>query len=112
MHRIGDLHFALQAFLSTVWWPEHEPLASPAQLAEYEAKLAEWEAATAGIRPGGVAGFFRRLMETEGDIAGDLQMLSTHPSLDARLERLKSVEDSGAPAMTEEEWAAFKAMCD
>ena len=66
----------------------------------------------AGIRPGGVSGFFRRLMEAEGDIAGDLQMLSTHPSLDSRLERLKSLEDSGAPAMTEEEWAAFKAICE
>ena len=43
-------HFALQAFLNTVWWPEHQPLASPEGLAEYEAKLAEWEKAAAEIR--------------------------------------------------------------
>ena len=43
-------HFALQAFLNTVWWPEHQPLASPEQLAEYGAKLADWEKATADIR--------------------------------------------------------------
>lgn len=39
-------HFALQAFLNTVWWPENQPLAEKDDLA----KLAEWEKATAGIR--------------------------------------------------------------
>ena len=39
-------HFALQAFLNTVWWPENHPLGTPEDLK----KQAEWEKATAAIR--------------------------------------------------------------
>ncbi len=43
-------HYALRAFLSSVWWPENHQLATPEQLAAYQKKQAEWEAATAKIR--------------------------------------------------------------
>ncbi len=36
-------HFALRSFLSTVWWPENEPYATPEQLARYEARMGQWE---------------------------------------------------------------------
>ncbi len=43
-------YFAIQAFLNSTWWPENQTLASPAQRAEHDAKLAQWEAATKEIR--------------------------------------------------------------
>ena len=43
-------HFALQAFLNTVWWPENRPVGTAAELVDYQGKLAEWEEATAAIR--------------------------------------------------------------
>ncbi len=43
-------YFALQAFLNTTWWPESRPLATPAERAAYDRKMAEWEAATKKIR--------------------------------------------------------------
>lgn len=45
-------YFAMQAFLNTTWWPENQTLASPSQRAEYDARLARWEAATEEIRAG------------------------------------------------------------
>lgn len=43
-------YFALQAFLNSTWWPEHDELATPEQRAERDAQLARWEAATKEIR--------------------------------------------------------------
>ncbi|MDC0314746.1 DUF1549 domain-containing protein, partial [bacterium] len=43
-------HFAMRAFLSSSWWPEHEPIGTPTEHADFEKKQAEWEAATAAIR--------------------------------------------------------------
>ena len=43
-------YYSLQAFLSSVWWPEDRPHATPQQLREHRAKLREWERKTAAIR--------------------------------------------------------------
>ncbi|MDG2123935.1 MAG: DUF1553 domain-containing protein, partial [Verrucomicrobiales bacterium] len=57
-------YYALQSFLGSVWWPEHRPLATPGQVAEYEAKLALWEEKTAAVRAeiDGLTGEKRRAM--------------------------------------------------
>lgn len=43
-------YFALQAFLSSVYWPDDRSHAAPEELSQYRKELAIWEAATAGIR--------------------------------------------------------------
>ncbi|NNE90671.1 MAG: DUF1553 domain-containing protein [Verrucomicrobiales bacterium] len=45
-------YYALQAFLSTVWWPEDRMLGTAEELADYREKMAEWDAETAEIRAG------------------------------------------------------------
>ena len=65
----------------------------------------------AGLRPIGLAAFFKRLQSEAGDVTGPFQILSTHPSFAARLDRLKGVEDEGEAAMSPAEWAALNAIC-
>ncbi|MEZ5325254.1 MAG: DUF1553 domain-containing protein [Verrucomicrobiales bacterium] len=43
-------YYSLQAFLSSTWWPEHRPLGTTEQIANYENAFAEWERETASIR--------------------------------------------------------------
>ncbi len=43
-------YFALQAFFAPVFWEDKAPLATPAQIAEYEQQLARWEEATRALR--------------------------------------------------------------
>ncbi|MAS97047.1 MAG: hypothetical protein CMO55_27975 [Verrucomicrobiales bacterium] len=43
-------HFALRAFLSSTWWPEHEVLATPEEKAEYDKQMAAWEAKAGEIQ--------------------------------------------------------------
>jgi len=43
-------YYRLQAFFTNITWPEDKVLATPEQSQEYEAKQAEWEAATAAPR--------------------------------------------------------------
>lgn len=43
-------YFAMQAFLNSTWWPEHETLATPEARAAHQAAQAEWESATKTIR--------------------------------------------------------------
>ena len=66
---------------------------------------------SAGLRPVGLAAFFKRLQTQEGDLSGPFQVLSTHPSFAARLDRLKNVEDSGEASMSPADWAALQAIC-
>ena len=66
---------------------------------------------SAGLRPVGLAAFFKRLQTREGDLTGPFQVLSTHPSFAARLDRLKDVEDTGETSMSPGDWAALKAIC-
>ncbi len=65
----------------------------------------------AGLRPVGLAAFFKRLQSEAGDVTGPFQILSTHPSFAARLDRLKGVEDEGEAAMSRGDWAALQAIC-
>ncbi len=65
----------------------------------------------AGLRPSGLAAFFKRLQSEAGDVTGPFQILSTHPSFAARLDRLKGVEDEGEAAMSPADWTALRAIC-
>ncbi len=65
----------------------------------------------AGLRPVGLSAFFKRLQSEAGDVTGPFQILSTHPSFAARLDRLKSLEDRGEAAMDPDDWAALQAIC-
>ncbi len=65
----------------------------------------------AGLRPVGLAAFFKRLQTRAGEITGPFQVLSTHPSFAARLDRLKDVEDAGEASMSPADWAALRAIC-
>lgn len=65
----------------------------------------------AEVRPVGLAAFFKRLQSEAGDVTGPFQILSTHPSFAARLDRLKSVEDEGEAAMSPVDWTALQAIC-
>ena len=65
----------------------------------------------AGLRPVGLAAFFKRLQTRQGDITGPFQILSTHPSFAARLDRLKDVEDEGEASMSPADWTALRTIC-
>jgi len=60
----------------------------------------------------GLIGFFKTLDEGGNKIPGALQFLSTHPAGDTRTNSLQDFVQDGAPAMTPDEWASFKAICD
>lgn len=64
----------------------------------------------AGLSGTGLVTFFER-RASEGDIAGALGILSTHPSSAARsaAARLRAVE--GEPGLSDAEWMALKAIC-
>lgn len=62
----------------------------------------------AGIRADGMAAFFAEFKKDGHDVLPDF--LSTHPDLDERIAAVQQ-PPTGAPAMTEEEWAALKAVC-
>lgn len=66
---------------------------------------------SAGIKPGGLAAFFRRLQKEDGDIPAAFQILSTHPSFAQRLKDLEKVKDEGAPAMSADDWKALQGIC-
>jgi Putative Zn-dependent protease, contains TPR repeats len=67
----------------------------------------------AGIPPDALAGFFRRLAEEQGERAGLVRHLMSHPSL---TERIAATEGEGAtpaePLLAEEGWAALRSICD
>ena len=80
---------------------------------------AEMEADTAalellrktGIRAGGLAAFFKRLGESQGDMTGSLQLLSTHPSHESRARLFENAAVTGGPGMGAADWTALKAIC-
>ncbi len=43
-------YYRLQAFLNNITWPEDKPLATPAELAEYQRQLQKWQEAAAAPR--------------------------------------------------------------
>lgn len=66
----------------------------------------------AGIDSRGLFSFFDRLKSSGDDIPGAVEFLSTHPSGETRKENLEDVAAEGKPALTEEEWAALKGICE
>ncbi|MHA1154337.1 MAG: M48 family metallopeptidase [Alphaproteobacteria bacterium] len=64
-----------------------------------------------GIGTQGLAAFFDRLAETDGDPPSALQLLSTHPSHEARARLFARAEGAEGPAMSKADWAALKGMC-
>ncbi len=73
------------------------------------AALALLEAA--GIGAQGLARFFERLAETRGGMPAALQLLSTHPSHDARARLFAAAAGRGGAAMSEADWTALQGIC-
>ena len=67
--------------------------------------------AAAGIGAQGLARFFERLAETRGGMPAALQLLSTHPSHDARARLFAEAAGQGGAAMSEADWAALQGIC-
>ncbi|MBI1187064.1 MAG: M48 family metalloprotease [Alphaproteobacteria bacterium] len=66
----------------------------------------------AGLDPGGLAAFFRRVAEMSGAGLGLPELLSTHPDPSRRAEALAGAARPGRPAaMTAQDWSAVKSMC-
>ncbi len=64
-----------------------------------------------GIGARGLAAFFERLAEDGPDLPAALQLLSSHPSHEARARLFARAKSSTAPAMSASDWAAMKEMC-
>jgi predicted Zn-dependent protease len=69
----------------------------------------------AGIDPSGMVTFFETLQRTDGDLAGTLGYLSTHPSTTERIARLRAAIPAPAagvePLLSPEGWAQLRAIC-
>ncbi|MDH3919912.1 MAG: M48 family metalloprotease, partial [Rhodospirillales bacterium] len=63
----------------------------------------------AGLSAGGVAAFFARLQEEQGDMPAALALLSTHPTNESRREFFAGA--GGETAMSAADWQALKAIC-
>lgn len=68
--------------------------------------------AAAGYDGRGIAAFFHRLEEKEGDIPGALALLSSHPLSARRAAVAEATAQPGAPPLSPEEWKALQAICD
>jgi predicted Zn-dependent protease len=64
-----------------------------------------------GIGAQGLSAFFKRLAEEGADLPAALQLLSTHPSHEARARLFDRAESAKGPAMSAADWAALKEMC-
>jgi len=66
----------------------------------------------AGIRTPGLGEFFQRLIDQEGDMAGGMEFLSTHPSSASRVRFFDEANSAtGAPAMPDADWQALREIC-
>jgi predicted Zn-dependent protease len=66
----------------------------------------------AGIDSRGLSVFFDRLSAKGQEVPGALEFLSTHPTGETRKAELEGLTKEGAPALTDEEWAALKKACE
>ena len=64
-----------------------------------------------GIGAQGLATFFERLAAGGDTLPAALQLLSSHPSHEARARLFARAEASTGPAMSEADWAALKGIC-
>lgn len=68
--------------------------------------------ADSGISAKGLGDFFKRLRGLDLGISPVFEMLSTHPSHDARAEKIAAAGNAGGPAMNEKDWWALRDICD
>ena len=64
-----------------------------------------------GIGTQGLSAFFTRLAKGGPELPAALQLLSTHPSHEARARLFANAGGAEGPAMSASDWAAFKEMC-
>ena len=64
-----------------------------------------------GIGAEGLSAFFKRLASEGPDLPAALQLLSTHPSHEARARLFARAEGSGGAAMSASDWTALRGMC-
>ncbi len=64
-----------------------------------------------GIGAQGLSAFFKRMAEDAPDLPSALQLLSTHPSHQARAQLFDNAPQAADAAMGAADWAALKAMC-
>ncbi len=64
-----------------------------------------------GIGTEGLSAFFTRLAEGGPELPAALQLLSTHPSHEARARLFANAGGAEGPAMSASDWAALKEMC-
>lgn len=65
----------------------------------------------AGIDPSGLARLFAKLAAREGESAGTLQFLSTHPSTRRRARELARAERPEAKALDGRQWRSLRRIC-
>lgn len=65
----------------------------------------------AGIRSDGLSRFFQRMSEDQGDMSGPFQILSTHPSSEARARLFAEAGGAGGPGMSADDWRALRGFC-
>lgn len=66
---------------------------------------------SAGLSGDGLALFFSRLAEQEGDLTDALTFLSTHPSSAARSDAAAARAVKGEPGLSDADWAALREAC-
>ena len=66
----------------------------------------------AGFDSRGLFSFFERIKNAGDDVPGAVEFLSTHPSGQTRKKNLQSVAAKGQPALSDEQWAALRAICE
>jgi Zn-dependent protease with chaperone function len=64
-----------------------------------------------GIRADGLGRFFERIGERHGDMPGALNLLSSHPSSEARARMVAAAGSGGTAGMSDAEWQALREIC-
>ncbi len=64
-----------------------------------------------GVRADGPGRFLKRIGERQGDMPGALNLLSSHPSSEARAKMAAAAGSGGTAGMTDAEWRALREIC-
>lgn len=64
-----------------------------------------------GLATGGLVAFFERLQTESGDVPALLQVLSSHPSHEDRLEMFAGAGSSGQRSLSDADWQTLKRIC-
>lgn len=69
----------------------------------------------AGVDPRGMIGFFETMLAEEVRVPKAVRYLTTHPSAEDRLARLRQLAPAGGapptPVLTDEQWSALRSVC-